>query len=330
MLMGSVDTLLNRFLYRITMKSEKIHIIITGESGQARTYLLDRCLLRRSLLAVLSLFAFLLAGTISGCYHWQENSVLEKKLCDISEKNQVEQDLLLDELTESKNELRRIRLQKLRVIDQYETKLARLREETEKIYCGDIQKRAKLIKALMDEVGIRFDFEEDPSHSGGLYLAPQNKEGVESVLTEADRFIVFLKQLPLGRPVSGKISSLYGRRRDPLNHRKAFHAGLDFHGNRGDKVHVTGSGVVKQSGYQRGFGKCIVVDHGHGYETLYAHLSKRLVKKGERVSRDQVIGLVGSTGRSTGSHLHYEVHYQKKTVDPLKFLRIARLLTNKK
>jgi len=308
------------------MKHDKIHIIITGESGEGRTYLLDRHLLRRTMVSLVSLFAFLLAGTISGCYHWQEKSSLEEKLSQVSEQNRKEQDLLLDQLAESKKELSRIRLQKLRVIDQYESKMARLRQETEKIYSGDIRRRAKLIKALMNEVGIRFDFEEDPSHSGGLYLAPQDRDS--SVLDEADRFVVFLQQLPLGRPVGGKITSLYGRRRDPLNHRKAFHAGLDFRGDRGDKVHVTGCGVVKRSSYLRGFGNCIVVDHGNGYETLYAHLSKRLVTKGERVTRDQIIGLVGSTGRSTGTHLHYEVHYKNKTVDPVKFLRIAKLLAN--
>jgi murein DD-endopeptidase MepM/ murein hydrolase activator NlpD len=312
------------------MKSEKIHIIITGESGEGRTFVVDRRLLGRCLFTGLSLLAFLLAGTISGCYHWQEKSALEKKLSEVSTQKEMEQNQLIDELAESRKELRRIRLQKLRVIDQYETKLARLRQETEKIYSGDIHKRARLIKALMDEVGIRFDFEEDPSHSGGLYLAPPDNIREGSILDEADRFVLLLRQLPLGRPVDGKISSLYGRRRDPLNHKKAFHAGLDFRGRRGDKIHVTGSGVIKRSGYQRGFGNCIVVDHGNGYETLYAHLSKRLVKKGEQVYRDQVIGLMGSTGRSTGTHLHYEVHYRNKTVNPIKFLRIARLLASKK
>ncbi len=311
------------------MKSDKIHIIITGESGEGRTFLLDRRTIRKAFFACVSLFAFLFAGTISGCYHWQEKSALEKKLTEVEQKSASEKQLLSCELADSRKELGRIRLQKLRVIDHYETKLAQLRRETEKIYSGDIHKRAKLIKALMDEVGIRYEFEEDPSHSGGLYIAPNgDKEG--SVIDEADRFVYFLRKLPLGRPVSGKISSLYGRRRDPLNHKRAFHAGLDFRGHRGDKVHVTGSGIVKRSSYQRGFGNCIVVDHGNGYETLYAHLSKRLVKKGERVRRDQVIGLVGSTGRSTGSHLHYEVHYRKKSVNPIKFLRIARLLASKK
>jgi len=311
------------------MNSDKIHIILTGESGGSRTLLLDRRTLRRATFSLISLFAFLFAGTISGCYHWQEKSSLEQKLAEVEQTSRMRQDQLLDELCESQKELRRIRLQKLRVIDQYESKLARLRKETEQIYSGDIHKRAKLIKALMEEVGIRFDFEEDPSHSGGLYIEA-NGNGEGTVMDEADRFVCFLQKLPLGRPVKGKISSLYGRRRDPLNHRKAFHAGLDFRGRRGDKVHVTGSGIVKRSGYQRGFGNCIVIDHGNGYETLYAHLSKRLVHKGDRVARDQVIGLVGSTGRSTGSHLHYEVHYRNKSVDPLKFLRIAKLLASKK
>ena len=312
------------------MKSDKIHIIITGESGGGRTLVLDRHLLRRCLLTGCGLLLFLLIGTIGGYYHWQKKTVLEKQLAEVERTGRMELNLLLDELAVSRKDLERLRMQRLRTIDQYETKLARLRKKKEKLYTENIHKRARLIKALMDEVGIRFDFEEDPSHSGGLFIAPDSGDTEEPIPDEADRFVRFLKKLPIGRPVGGRISSLYGRRLDPLNHRKAFHAGLDFRGWRGEKVHVTGSGIVKQSNYQRGFGNCIVVDHGNGYETLYAHLSKRLVKRGERVAHDQVIGLVGNTGRSTGTHLHYELHYNNKTVNPIKFLRIARLLTNKR
>ena len=309
------------------MKSEKIHIIITGESGVGRTLLLDRTILRRTLYTVGALFAFLSAGTISGCYHWQEKATLEKTLAEVETNSRLETRQLRCQLADTQKQLGRIRLQKLRVIDRYESRLAQIRKETEQKYIGDIQKRAHLIKALMDEAGIRYDFEEDPSHSGGLYIAPKdgNNEGIS--IGEGDRFAQFLQKLPFGRPVAGKISSLFGRRKDPLNQQKAFHAGLDFHGKRGDDVHVTGDGTVKSSGYMNGFGYCIIVDHGHGYETLYAHLSKRFVEKGEKVKRDQVIGLVGSSGRSTGAHLHYEVHYRDKSVDPIKFLRIARLLS---
>jgi len=311
------------------MKSDKIHIIITGESGPGRTFLLDRRTARRALFTGISIIALLFAGTISGCYHWQEKSALEKKLSEVERNSSRENQELRCQLAETQKQLGRIRLQKLRIIDNYESKLVQLRRETEKLYSGDIYKRAKMIKALMDEVGIRYNVEEDPSHSGGLYIAV-NSGKESSMINETDRFICFLQKLPIGRPVNGSISSLYGRRQDPLNHKRAFHAGLDFRANQGDEIHATGSGIVKTSSYQRGFGNCVIVDHGNGYETLYAHLSKRLVSKGERINKDQVIGLVGSTGRSTGSHLHYEVHYRDKSVNPIKFLRIARLLAGKK
>ena len=105
---------------------------------------------------------------------------------------------------------------------------------------------------------------------------------------------------------------------------------MDIRGRKGTDVKATGDGIVKKENYDRGHGRYVLIDHGNGFITKYAHLKKSLVKKGDVVERGQVIGLVGSTGRSTGPHVHYEFHYDDKIVNPTRFVRIARYLNRAK
>ncbi len=110
----------------------------------------------------------------------------------------------------------------------------------------------------------------------------------------------------------------FGWRIDPIFHTQQMHSGLDFTADQGTEVYATGDGVVVEVESQAwGYGKCIVVDHGYGYRTRYAHLSAFKVKQGQKVKRGQLIGLVGSTGRSTGAHLHYEVEKNGEKVNPI-------------
>ena len=111
----------------------------------------------------------------------------------------------------------------------------------------------------------------------------------------------------------------FGYRRDPFTGRREFHYGLDITTPTGTPVFVTADGVVGKSGYQGGYGYVVEVDHGYGYSTLYAHLSKILVRSGEAVKRGQKIGEVGTTGRTTGPHLHYEVKQFNINKNPLDF-----------
>ena len=113
-----------------------------------------------------------------------------------------------------------------------------------------------------------------------------------------------------------KFTSNYGYRRDPFTRRYKFHDGHDFSARTGTPVHVTADGVVKLSKYYGTYGNYIEIDHGYGYSTVYAHLAMRKVKVGEKVIRGQNIGTIGNTRRSTAPHLHYEIKYKKKNVDP--------------
>lgn len=133
-----------------------------------------------------------------------------------------------------------------------------------------------------------------------------------------------LASLPAIQPVANKeltrIASGFGYRIDPIYKTRKFHKGLDFTCPVGAEIHATGDGkVIKVTKKRWGYGYHIIIDHGFGYQTLYAHLSDFKVKVGQKVKRGQVIGLVGNTGKSTGPHLHYEVHYKGNAVNPARY-----------
>ena len=126
---------------------------------------------------------------------------------------------------------------------------------------------------------------------------------------------------PGGKPsMGGYLSSLFGYRTDPMSGRKEFHEGLDFAGKQGTPVVAVAAGIITWSGSRYGYGNMIEVSHGNGYITRYAHNNKNLVSVGEKVERGEVIATMGNTGRSTGTHVHFEVIYNGKHVDPKKYL----------
>ena len=116
-------------------------------------------------------------------------------------------------------------------------------------------------------------------------------------------------------------SSSFGWRRDPFLGIRAFHSGLDFSAAHGEKIMATGAGIVTMVAKEKNYGNVLKIKHGDGLETRYAHCSKILVKKGDIVERNQVIALVGNTGRSTGPHLHYEIRFNGRALDPRQYLK---------
>ena len=126
---------------------------------------------------------------------------------------------------------------------------------------------------------------------------------------------------PTGKPVlSGYISSYFGERMDPFNGEEAFHKGLDFASDAGTDVLAVGQGVVTWAGPREGYGVLVEVNHGNGYVTRYAHNSRVMVSAGDTVQRGQAIAVVGSTGRSTGPHVHFEVLKDGRQIDPMAFI----------
>ncbi|MDR0940364.1 MAG: M23 family metallopeptidase [Mediterranea sp.] len=153
-----------------------------------------------------------------------------------------------------------------------------------------------------------------------LYIQSKSFDDVVEMCKNHDEM---LKCVPAIQPISNKdlrkTASGYGQRIDPIYGTQKFHEGMDFSAPSGTDVHATGNGTVIKSGWATGYGNCIDIDHGFGYITRYAHLQKFTVRAGEKVVRGEVIGEVGSTGKSTAPHLHYEVHVRGKVVNPVNY-----------
>ena len=154
-----------------------------------------------------------------------------------------------------------------------------------------------------------------------LYVQSKSFDEVFSLAKRKEELVA---SIPAIQPVANKdlrrIGSYFGYRTDPFYKVTKFHEGIDFTAPVGTEIYTTGDGVVKTIEYsRRGYGNMIIISHGFGYETVYAHLSKVNIKPGQKVKRGQVIGFVGNTGKSTAPHLHYEVRKNGNPIDPINF-----------
>ncbi|WP_208250330.1 M23 family metallopeptidase [Rhizobium sp. T1470] len=177
---------------------------------------------------------------------------------------------------------------------------------------------------------------QDDSAVGGPYVEPESADDFDTSLSQLDDALTRLESvrstaesLPFQNPAIGKeITSSFGNRRDPFLGRLALHSGIDFRFAPGEKVRPTAPGKVIAAGWTGGYGNMVEVDHGNGISTRYGHMSEILVKVGDKVDRTDVIGLAGSTGRSTDTHLHYEVRQDGRAVDPIYFMNAGLKLAS--
>ena len=220
-------------------------------------------------------------------------------------------------------------LQSLRMSNEWlKNRVAFLQEERAVLLdtaVADLDKKSRIIESILSSVGVDIKVQVSNENSGGPFISSAGDTGNKLIL-RTDQYLDTIQNVPLGAPVPGVLTSRFGWRNDPINDKRAYHRGVDIRGKKGSDVKATANGIVKLENYDRGNGRYVLVDHGNGFITKYAHLKKNLVKKGDTVERGQVIGLVGNTGRSTGPHVHYEIHYDNKIVNPTRFVRIARYL----
>ncbi len=190
--------------------------------------------------------------------------------------------------------------------------------------------KAQKVRGVLAQIGIKLG--RAPVAMGGPFVPVKlsaDGQSFERALTrvklaraDAERLNTALVAIPVRKPVTGEIdlTSPFGVRVDPFLHVAAMHTGLDFRGEFGEPIHVTAAGTVTNAGWSGGYGKMVEVDHGNGLVTRYGHLSEIDVTVGQSVRIGQVIGKLGSTGRSTGPHLHYETRIDGEAVDPERFL----------
>jgi murein DD-endopeptidase MepM/ murein hydrolase activator NlpD len=167
----------------------------------------------------------------------------------------------------------------------------------------------------------------DTSYSGDIdiqNLMAELQKSVEKIDEIKDYLRIqkdFYLATPKGYPTEGKISSRFGHRESPFTGIRTFHSGVDISASPGTPVWATADGVVCHSGWTQYSGYLVAIEHGCGFSTIYAHNKKNVVKVGQRVKRGDIIGYVGSSGKSTGPHVHYEIWEKGKSVNPQKFLQ---------
>ena len=242
------------------------------------------------------------------------------------------------QIAAQKVELQRVRSDAQRDISHMAIKLGELQADSARL---DALGQRLVVTGKLDPA--EFDFAERPGIGGPELAVPparslpfdltvsmeqlsqrfdqqQTQLGVlQSLLTDRE---VAADLIPTGMPVSdGYISSPYGERIDPFTGHRAFHPGIDIGVAKGSQVHAVAAGVVTYAGVRDGYGKVVEIDHGDGYMTRYAHNSKLVAYVGEHVHAGEVISDAGSTGRSTGPHVHFEVWHDGKLVNPIKYVR---------
>jgi murein DD-endopeptidase MepM/ murein hydrolase activator NlpD len=204
-------------------------------------------------------------------------------------------------------------------------------ERLEDLADNAFQEADRIAEAL-ETAGLSIAIDAAPEAQGGPHVPIDADTAFETRVQELDTALLKLhavktaaRSLPIHNPAPGHaISSTFGVRKDPLLGTPALHSGMDFRAPKGTPIRSSGAGTVITAGWSGGYGRMVEVEHEHGLTTRYAHMSRISVSEGDKVETGQVLGLVGSTGRSTGPHLHYEVRRDGKALDPLRFLKTGR------
>jgi murein DD-endopeptidase MepM/ murein hydrolase activator NlpD len=311
--------------------NERIHIIITGERGKSlKLHLARKSLCTFTLLAIV-VSACLLITSLFSVSLLSRNRTISEELADLRINARKSDELIARIQSKANAERSRLNLQitslKLRSANQ----LASLQEEKDLLLSkavSELNERSEQIETIMGKIGVTVNGRKLPKsdqNRGGPFI--EFKPGIQDdLLYKADVYMETIRALPLGRPVHATITSRFGPRKDPVNSKRGFHEGIDLKAPLGEKIYATAAGVVVKAGRNGSYGKYVEIDHQNGYRTGFGHMKKFFVSEGERVKRGQLIGQVGNTGRSTGAHLHYEVRYKEKPVNPLKFMQVTKLI----
>jgi len=209
-----------------------------------------------------------------------------------------------------------------RKINSINTKLAEADSSALRKKITNIDRQLSAINEFLKARGIQTVYKEsayEKANSNAMSTTEMSNYYEEYL----DRISYDISYTPIGLPFQGNITSTFGQRENPFGGNDIeTHRGLDIKGPLGAQVKAMAKGEVEFAGIKSGFGNCIILKHGNGFETLYGHLSKILVKVGQQIDIGQSIGLIGSTGRSTGPHLHYEVHRYGRKINPESFLNL--------
>jgi len=288
--------------------NQRLHIILTGEEGQPRSFSLPKAGIKTAVCVSLAILVGLAGMGVAGLNFFFQSRDLQRGVAALQK------------------ELQAVRLANTDLQGQ----VAQLDEEKKTLLADAVDKlneKNRLMESILSTVGLDVKVEESQQNTGGPFTQLTD-ETPDDLIFRAERYLEMIQYVPLGAPVPGVITSKFGRRIDPINSKPAFHNGVDIRGRMDTDVKATADGKVYRAGYdQGGTGRYVILEHGNGFRTTFGHLRKILVKSGEKVSRGQTVGLLGNSGRSTGPHVHYEVAYKKKLVNPIKYMKIAKYIS---
>ena len=285
---------------------DKLLIVFTSELGKTRSYAISKTKLKHTFCISLVLFAVFSVLSVAGVKFSYQNVGLRIKTTSLQR-----------DLDHTRS-----------VYENFQQQVAEQESAKENLLqtaLSELKKRSKIIESILDTVGVDFQIEEGTQNTGGPYTGIGDHSYADLTF-KVDHYLETIQSIPLGAPTAGRITSKFGKRVDPINNRPAFHEGVDLKNKMRSPIKATADGVVAKSGFTKGYGNYVVINHGNGFRTRYFHMYKRAVKQGASVQRGQLIGSLGSTGRSTGPHLHYEIKYKDKPVNPMKFMQIAKYI----
>ncbi len=303
-----------------------MNIIIVGRRhGESRTYTLSA-----SARTVMFGFLFALPFAMGVAGYWLAERLADEGILDLNAAKAWERDLNMQ-----RQELQQIRKQTDQELEALTLRLAELQAKLLRL--DALGERLVDVSDLNSE---EFDFSMQPAVGGPgtlgeAYQVPEINEVLNELAERIDSREQQLEVLDdlmsanklsadtfvAGRPITkGWMSSRYGKRTDPFTGRLAWHGGVDFAGQMGADIVAVASGVVTWSGPRYGYGNLVEVNHGNGYKTRYAHCKELKVALGDIVRKGDVVALMGSTGRSTGPHVHFEVYKNGRTVDPAAYI----------
>jgi len=271
----------------------------------------------RNIAAFLIVTAFF--GIISGfVFSKKVNSPEENSMAAELEEMKIQYELLNKKLKQSQEVLGQIEDRDNNIYRSY-FELEPISEDVRKAEFGGVNRYAKFsdwkYADIVSEVSKNIDVL-------NKQLVIQSKS-LDEIVISAKEKDKMLSHLPAIQPIANKdmtrLASGFGMRMHPILKIGKMHAGTDFAAHTGTPIYATGDGKVKLAGRSGGYGNVVIINHGYGYETLYGHMSKTKAKTGQNVKRGDIIGYVGSTGLSTGPHLHYEIHKDGKPIDPISY-----------
>jgi murein DD-endopeptidase MepM/ murein hydrolase activator NlpD len=319
---------INKVLHFFKKKDEHVTVLIFKDSGlgEVKSKKLHHTTLRAFLVGALSFFVFAIISFTAATFLFSERMTALKYL--------AENQMLKLKISEYNKKLAEIEA-KINYINEYEEKIRGLSKELKispkylpqggkerplknldfenKLSVGDLEKSLKdadMIKRQLDE----------------------KEKSMAELMDMLNSIKLVVDSTPTILPANGWISSYYGKRVSPFGRGVVFHEGIDISLRPGTPIRAAAGGVVVYAGWEQGYGRLVVIDHGFGYKTKYAHNSAIKVKVGQRVKRGTVVALSGNSGDSTGPHCHFEILVGNKIVDPLKFLKsnkIASLYTGR-